>query len=135
MSWSQQGLSISLLSTGDMSSNQYKAVKASTANAIDGRVILAMRGAGPITGVFLYNSTRPAAAKDQVTGVAKLQAGDSSAMANPIVVGAAVVASSIGHAVPSTAAGQHLIGIALEALSTGSTGIIAVLQTPGAIST
>ena len=135
MSYSQQGQIFSLLSSGDMSSNQYRAVKASTANDVEGCVLLAVRGAGPITGVFLDNSTQSEAGKVQYSGITKMQAGDSSAMANAIAVGAGVVASSVGNAVPSTAAGQHLIGIALEGLSTGSTGIIAVLQTPGAIST
>lgn len=135
MSWSQDLGSFSLLSSGDMSSNQYRAVKASTANAIDGAVVLAVRGAGPITGVWQDNSTQTEAGKVRYAGITKMQAGDSSAMANAITVGAGVVASSVGNAVPSTAAGQHLIGIALEGLSTGSTGIIAVQQTPGAIST
>ena len=135
MSWSQDLGSFSLLSSGDMSTHQYRAVKASTANDVEGAVLLAVRGAGPITGVWQDNSTQTEAGKVRYAGVSKLQAGDSSAMANAITVGGSVVASSVGNAVPSTAAGQHLIGIALEALSTGSTGNIAVLQTPGAIST
>ena len=127
--------SFSLLSSGDMSAKQYLAVKASTANAVDGAVLLAVRGAGPITGVWQDNSTQTEAGKVQFLGITKLAAGDSSAMANAIAVGAPVVASSVGQGVPSTAAGQGVIGIALDALSTGSTGVISVLMTPGAIST
>lgn len=135
MAWSQDLGSFSLLSSGDMSTHQYRAVKASTANAEDGAELLAVRGAGPITGVWQDNSTQTEAGKVRFAGVSKLQAGDSSAMANAITVGSGVVASSVGNAVPSTAAGQHLIGIALKPLSTGSTGIIPVQLTPGAIST
>lgn len=125
---------VTLLSSGDMSSKQFTAVAASTTNAVDGCVATATRG-GAVTGIYQNNSTTAEAGKVRVHGVSKVIAGDSSGMANAITVGGTVVASSKGYAVPSTGAGQHLIGIALEGLSTGSTGIISVLLTPGAIST
>jgi len=127
-------LDITLLSSGDMGSYQYRAVQASTTNAADGATLLATRG-GNVTGVWQGNSTQTEAGKLRVVGVSKMAAGDSSAMANAIAVGDKVVASSVGQAVPSTGAGQHLLGIALGALSTGSTGIIPVALTIGAIST
>ena len=98
------------------------------------RTLVAVRGA-KMTGVYQHNSTAQEAGSVMVTGVTKMAAGDSSAMDNAITAGLRVVASSIGQAVPSTVAGQHVVGIALEPLTTGSTGIIAVLLTPGAIST
>src|SRR3990167_4608544 len=133
MAYQVPGVIVSLLSSGDMSTHQYKAVQASTTNAVDGCIVTATRG-GKVTGVYQNNSTSQEAGAVQLTGVSKVVAGDSSAMANAITAGLGVVASSVGAAVPSTAAGQFLIGIALEPLTTGSTGIIAVLLTPGAIS-
>lgn len=125
---------LTFLSSGDMSSNQFVAVQASTTNAVDGCTVVATRG-GQAIGVYQNNSTQSEAGKVRVHGVTKMIAGDSSGMANAITVGAGVVASSKGYAVPSTANGQFLVGIALEGLSTGSTGIISVLLTPGALST
>ena len=134
MSYSMPGLLLSLLSSGDMSSNQYKAVQASTTNAADGCIVTATRG-GKVTGVYQDNSTQAEAGQVMVSGVSKLLMGDSSAMVNAIAVGDNVVASSVGHAVPSTGSGQHLIGIALEAAATESTGMISVQLAIGAIST
>lgn len=134
MSYSMPGLLLTLLSSGDMSSNQYKAVQASTTNAVDGAVVTATRG-GKVTGVYQNNSTQAEAGAVMASGVSKVLMGDSSAMANAIAVGDKVVASSVGQAVPSTGAGQHLIGIALEPAATGSTGMISVLLAIGAIST
>ena len=128
------GLTLTRKSTGDMSSYQYRAVAASTTVVADGCALVATRG-GSVLGVFLHNSTAATFGAIQVSGVAKLQAGDSSAMANAITEGLFVVASSIGQAVPSTAAGQYAIGKALTPLGTGSTGIIDVLLTIGAITT
>ncbi len=71
----------------------------------------------------------------RVLGVTKMVAGDSSGMANAITLGTRVVASSVGTAVPSTAAGQHVIGIAYGTLAASATGIIPVALTIGAIST
>ena len=134
MAFEIPGFDFSLQSSGDMSSHQYKAVQASTTNVAGGATVVATRG-GAVTGVLQENATQATPQRVRVTGVTKLQAGDSSAMENAITEGGKVVASSVGQAVPSTGAGQHLLGIALEGLSTGSTGIIPVLLTIGAIST
>lgn len=134
MSYQIPGIVASLLSSGDMSTHQYKAVQASTTNSADGCIVTATRG-GKVTGVYQNNSTAQEAGAVMLTGVTKVVAGDSSAMDNAITAGLRVVASSVGAAVPSTAAGQNVFGIALEPLTTGSTGVIAVLLTPGAIST
>ena len=134
MAFEIPGLTLTLLSSGDMSSNQFKGVQASTTNAVDGAIVVAVRGAAP-TGVYQDNSTQSEAGRIMFTGVSKMVAGDSSAMENAISPNTRVVASSVGAAVPSTGAGQHLLGVSLDALSTGSTGIISVMLTIGAIST
>lgn len=116
---------LTLKSSGDMSSNQYKAVRASTTNADGGCTVVAARG-GLATGVYLDDSTAATFGRVARSGIVKMLAGDSSAMDTAITQGLPVVASSQGQAVPSTAAGQHRIGYALDSLSTGSTGIIRV---------
>lgn len=127
-------LVITRKSSGDMSSKQNTVVVASSANASGGCTVVATRGA-KLTGVYLDNSTAAAYGRVQTQGIAKVAAGDSSAMDTAITEGLPVVASSVGQAVPSTAAGQHLLGQALGSLSTGSTGYIQVLLSVGAIST
>lgn len=134
MAYEIPGLSFTLRSSGDMSSNQYRAVQASTTNTEDGATRVATRG-GAAIGVWQDNSTEQTHGRIMGTGITKLAAGDSSAMETAITLGLNVVASSVGQAVPSTGAGQHLLGKALGTLSTGSTGIIPVLLTIGAIST
>lgn len=134
MSFSIPGVVYTRYSSGDMSDHQYKAVVASTANSEEGCTVVATRG-GRLTGIWGNNSTAQEAGPVQLTGVAKVVAGDSSAMDTAITQGLPVVCSSKGAAVPSTAAGQYIIGHALESLSTGSTGIIAVALAIGAIST
>lgn len=133
MSYSIPGVIFTALSSGDMSAGQYHAVQASTTNSADGAVLVAARGAA-VSGVWQQNSTAQEAGQIMLTGISKVSAGDSSAGA-AIAVGANVVASSKGRAVTSTAAGQHLIGKALEPLAASSTGIIAVALAIGAIST
>lgn len=125
---------LTLLSSGDMSSHQFRGVKASTTNAVDGAILATARGQA-ITGVWQNNSTQSEAGRLITFGVSKMQAGDSSAMENAITVGAHVAISSVGNAVPSTDTSDATIGIALDGLSTGSTGIIRVLVVPGASST
>ena len=133
MSYSIPGTMITLLSSGDMSTHQYKAVQASTTNAVDGCTVVATRG-GKVTGVYQNNSTQAEAGSVMVDGVTKMIAGDSSAGA-AISVGDFVVASSVGAAVASTNTTLAVIGIALEGLAASSTGIISVLLRQGATST
>jgi hypothetical protein len=122
-----------LASSGDMSSKQYRIVVASTANAADSVTVVAARG-GNLTGVWQDNSTVATAGALRVLGVSKVAAGDSSG-GSAITIGAKVVASSQGQAVLSTAAGQHVLGIAMGPLGASSTGVIPVMLTIGAIST
>lgn len=135
MAWENQLLVLGQLeSSGDVSDDQYKAVQFSTTNGDNGMILTATRG-GTVDGVLQGNSTTATSLGVMVYGVSKVVAGDSSAMENAISFGTRLVASSQGHAVPSTGAGQHLIGISLGTLSTGSTGIIPVLLAIGSIST
>jgi len=128
------GLKYTLKSSGDMSADQYTAVVASSANVAGGCTIVAAIGA-KVSGVWTGDSTAAEQGAVQHSGVAKLQAGGSSGMDTAITEGTIVVASSVGYAVPSSGAGQHQIGQALDPLSTGSTGIIRVLLNIGAITT
>jgi len=115
-----------LTSSGDMSSNQYRAVVASSANVAGGCVRVAARGAA-VTAVFQENSTSARASRVRALGITKVAAGDSSALDTAITEGMYLVASSVGQAVPSSAADLHAFCLALEPLTTGSTGIIKAL--------
>lgn len=133
MATENPGQTLTLLSSGDMSSHQFTAVQASTTNAIDGCTIFTARGAAP-TGVYQDNSTTAEGGRVMFTGITKMAAGDSSAMETAIAPNTRVIASSVGAAVPSTGAtAQHFIGISLDALSTGSTGVISVMLTIGSM--
>lgn len=119
--------SISRKATGDMSSNQYQCVLASSSDAAGEIAVVAVRG-GHVTGVVQDKSTAAGlASKVAISGVSKVAAGDSSGMENAITEGAFVMASSLGQAVPTTAATLHIFGMALEPLATGTTGIISIL--------
>jgi hypothetical protein len=121
------GLIISLKSSGGPTGDQYKGVYATSSADQDGYAILDDRG-HRFTGVLLGNSTEATFQEVQVSGVAKMAAGDSSAMETAITVGLTLSLSTIGQAVPSTGgAGEWKIGTALDSLTTGSTGIIRVL--------
>ena len=134
MAFEIPGTKYTRLSSGDMSAHQYKAVLDSTTNADEGTAVVATRG-GRLSGIWQQNSTATEAGEVMLTGISKVAAGDSSGMDTAITQGSNVVCSSKGAAVPSTGAGQYLIGQAKESLSTGSTGIIAVALAIGAIST
>ena len=135
MAWENELMNIGTVkSSGDMSDHQYKAVQLSTANDADGAIVVATRG-GLVDGIWKDNSTAATPGSMQVLGFAKVAAGDSSAMPSAITRGTRLVASSVGQAVPSTAAGQKLIGISYSNLGTGSTGLITAFLTIGAIST
>lgn len=125
---------ITLVSSGDMSLKQYRAVIASSANAAGGCTVVATRG-GAVHGVYQDNSTTSVAGRVRVYGVSKVAAGDSSAMDTAITQGAFLCASSVGQAVPSSANTSHVFACALESLSTGSTGIIKAIVFPSRLST
>ena len=118
---------ITLNSSGDESSNQYKAVIASSAVAAGGLAVVATHG-GKFIGVLQDKSTASGIASlVRVAGITKMQAGASSGHEIEITEGLLLVCSSKGDGVPSTSAGEAIVGMALEQLSTGSTGIIKVL--------
>lgn len=118
---------ITLNASGDNTSNQFKAVVASSATVAGGSSVVSARG-GRFTGVLQDKSTAAGIASSiRVLGITKMAAGDSSAMETAITEGLPVMCSSVGQAVPSTAATDAKIGTALESLTTGSTGIIKVL--------
>ena len=114
-------------SSGDESSNQYKGVIASSAVAAGGLAVVATHG-GKFIGVLQDKSTASGIASlVRVAGITKMQAGASSGMEIEITEGLPLVCSSKGDAVPSSSTGNAVIGMALEQLTTGSTGIIKVL--------
>ena len=118
---------ITLNSSGDESSNQYKAVNASSAVAAGGLAVVATHG-GTLIGVLQDKSTASGIASlVRVAGITKMQAGASSGHEIEITEGLLLVCSSNGDGVPSSEAGEAIVGMALEQLSTGSTGIIKVL--------
>lgn len=131
-----EGFSLTRRSSGDTSSYQYRLMALSTTNANDGCVLATARGQ-LVHGVWQNNATAAEYGKLKVAGVSKVAAGDSSAMETGITEGTLLKASSIGQAVPSTAGTVNplVIGYALEALSTGSTGIIAAMIIPALLST
>lgn len=131
MSFEIPGIDLSLQSSGGRSGDQYKAVFATSSAGSSGYAVVAAIG-NKLIGVLQENSTEITPQRVRVSGVSKVAAGDSSGMETAITQGLAVVASSKGQAVPISSQGQSLIGYALESLSTGSTGIIAVLLAVGA---
>ncbi len=115
---------ITLNSSGDESSNQFKASVASSADSAGGLAIVAARG-GRFTGGLQDKSTAAGIASlVRVAGITKMQAKSSDVA---ITEGLPLICSSEGQAVPSTAITDAKIGTALESLTTGSTGIIKVL--------
>ena len=118
---------ITLDATGDNSSNQYKAVFATSSDAAGEMAVVATRG-GKFVGVLQDKSTAAGIGSlVRVAGITKMAAGDSSGMETAITEGLPVICSSVGQAVPSTAATDAKIGTALEPLGTASTGVIKVL--------
>lgn len=118
---------ITLDATGDNTSNQYKAVFATSSDAVGEFAVVATLG-GRFIGVLQDKSTAAGIASlIRVAGITKMQAGASSVMPTAIIEGDAVSVSSAGQAVFSSASGTAKIGTALESLTTDSTGIIKVL--------
>ena len=126
-SFEHPGETISLLSSGGSTGDQYKAVFATSSASAGGYAVVAARG-GKLIGVLLGSSTEAVFQTVQVSGVAKMQAGDSSGNAVGVIEGGQVSVSSNGQAVFSTGAAQEYIaGSALSPMATDSTGIIPVL--------
>ena len=119
--------SITGLSSGDLSSYQYSLVRPTTQDPPRYGPVAA-RGALAL-GVLQDNTTATGASiKIGVFGVSKVLAGDTSACETDIVPGTALMASSVGRAVPTTASpADHAIGFALAPLTTGTLGTIPML--------
>ena len=122
MAYEEKLVTVTLPASGDLSASQYKLVDGSTSGQAQ---VLAARG-GNVLGVIQDKSTGAGIGGEVgIRGITKVEAGDSSGMANAIVVGTALISSSNGTAVPSTGDIDHFIwGRAVSPLATGSTGII-----------
>lgn len=122
---------ITLDASGDNTLNQYKAVFATSSDALGECAVVATLG-GKFIGVLQDKSTAAGIASlVRVAGITKMQAGASSVMPSAILEGDVVSLSSVGQAVFSSASGTAKIGMALESLTTDSTGIIRVLLAVG----
>ena len=119
------GFDWTLPASGDLSSDQYKLMDASTA----GQLRVATARGQRVEGVGLSKSTAAGIShKYRFFGITKVAAGDSSAMENAIQFGTPLISSSKGQAVPSTDnIGDFVIGHALEDLSSDSTGTITAM--------
>ena len=132
MAWDGMGIDISLNSSGDMSSFQYRCVVASTTNKNQGCILNVLKGT-KITGVYQDNSTAAEFGKVRVLGISKIQAGSSSGseVSGGILEGAKIMCSTVGQAIEAAGnSSEKGIGIALESMATDSTGIIAALIIP-----
>lgn len=113
--------------SGDNTNNQYKGVFATSSDA-SGEIAVVSTHGGKFIGVLQDKSTAAGIASlVRVAGITKMQAGASSGHEIAITEGLLLVCSSKGDGVPSSSAGEAIVGMALESLSTGSTGIIKVL--------
>lgn len=112
-------LCLTLPVSGDMTSNQYKVVTASTA----GQATLVTTAGADAVGVLQDKSTAAGiSAEIQFAGVGMLDAGNSTTAA--IAVMTNLMASTAGIAIPATTTGVFVVAQALEALSSGSSGVI-----------
>ena len=135
MAFEKLTLTDSLLSSGGSTGDLYKIVVATSSNQSGGYAVVAVRGA-QWTGILQGNSTEQVAQTIGYTGISRVAAGASSGMDTAITEGSIVISSTVGQVVPATSAGVAFpVGYALETLTTGSTGVIAVLLTPGARTT
>jgi len=132
MAYEQPLFDITGYSSGDMSSNQYKLVLASTTNAADGVVLGPSSAGGKITGVWQGDSTASEYGKVRVLGVSKVQVSTGSAA---ITRGSHLTGSTAAHGTvmvsTSTTGSQFIVGQALAAHASGSSGVIPVLLMPG----
>ncbi len=132
MAYEGMGIDISLKSSGDMSSFQYRCVEASSDNVAGGCKLNVNLGTN-ITGIYQDNSTTAEFGRVRVLGISKIQAGSSSGseVSGGIVEGAKIMCSTVGQAVEAAGnSSEKGIGIALEPMGTASTGIIAALIIP-----
>ncbi len=107
-----------LLASGDLSSGQYKIVKAASTA---GRVVVGAAGSDAIMGVLQNDPTDGQAAEVAFLGVAKVLAEASVAFGN------FVTCSSTGRAKATTTANDDVIGRALNTAPSSAGDIIPVL--------
>lgn len=132
MSFEMPLFDITRKSSGDMSSHQYKLVTFSTTNSADGCILGPSTAGGRAHGVWQGDSTAAEHGKVRVLGVSKVAISTAS---GTIVNGSPLCGSTVsglGHVqlATSTAGSQQIVGVALEAIANGTTGVISALLTP-----
>ena len=122
---------ITAKSSGDMSSNQYKLVSLSSSNDTGGCIVGPTTLGGRITGIWQEDSTAAEYGKIRVLGISKAVVSTGS---GPIVGGSLLTGSTATHGgvtlSTSTGMTQFVVGIAMAAIASGSSGVIPVLLTP-----
>ena len=108
-------------SSGDMSSHQYKLVTFSTTNDAEGCILGPATAGGRSHGVWQGDSTAAEVAISTASGT--------------IVNGSPLTGSTttgLGYVQLATSTGgtQQIVGVALEAIANGSTGVISALLMP-----
>ena len=133
MAWEIPGLMVPFISANDQSSSginestlagQYRCMRSSAA----GYVRYQENTTGTIVGVLQNAPIAGEAASVMVNGVTKLWTASSAAA---IAVGGTLRCTTSGRVDPITAATEILVGIALEAVSTGPALIAVLLSGPG----
>jgi len=133
MAWEQPGLMVSFVSANDQSSSginestlagQYRCMRSSAA----GYVRYQENSTGTIVGVLQNAPIAGEAASVMVNGVTKLWTASSAAA---IAVGQTLTCSTSGRGDPLSVATNSLVGVALEACSTGPMLISVLLCGPG----
>ena len=128
MAYEEALISVTFPSSGDLSSAQYLFGRLTTAGTLGPTTA---RGAAAL-GIIQDNSTQANfSTKLGVYGISKVAAGDSSGTDGTITFMTPLMASSVGRAVPTTLnIGDHVLGYALQALTTGTQGVISMLIRP-----
>jgi len=119
-------------SSGDMSSHQYKLVTFSTTNDAEGCILGPATAGGRSHGVWQGDSTAAEYGKVRILGVSKVAISTAS---GTIVNGSPLTGSTttgLGYVQLATSTGgtQQIVGVALEAIANGSTGVISALLMP-----
>lgn len=132
MSFEIPGFDLTRKSSGDMSSHQYKLVTFSTTNSADGCILGPATAGGRSHGVWQGDSTSAEFGKVRIYGVSKVAISTAS---GTIVNGSPLTGSTVsglGHVqlATSTAGSQQVVGVALEAIANGTTGVISALLMP-----
>jgi hypothetical protein len=121
MAYTESPLFLTLPSSGTLATHQYKLVDVSTA----GQTEVVITDVAPGIGINHGNTTGTGIGVPvQFAGVSPLYCGNSTTAAiNP---GDLLTASTGGMAIPAAGTSVFIIGEALESLTSGSSGIIAV---------